>query len=53
MNSHVIEKVKEKSRKYKKYRSTHDGVDYLAYMHVYATKLAGSAERQRNSLRGR
>ena len=30
MNTHVIEKVKEKSRKYKKYRSTHDGVDYLA-----------------------
>ena len=31
MNSHVIEKVKEKSRKYKKYRSTQDGADYLAY----------------------
>ena len=34
MNSHVIEKVKEKSRKYKKYRNTHDGADYLAYARI-------------------
>ena len=33
MNSHVLEKVKEKSRRYKKYRITQDGVDYLAYAH--------------------
>ena len=30
MNSHVLETVKEKSRMYKTYRSTQDGVDYLA-----------------------
>ena len=35
LNSHVIEKVKEKSRKYKKYRSTQDGADYLAYICTY------------------
>ena len=34
MNSHVIEKVKEKSRRYKKYRNTHDGVAYLAYARI-------------------
>ena len=34
MNSHVLEKVKEKSRRYKKYRSTQDGVDYLAYARI-------------------
>ena len=34
MNSRVIEKVKVQSRKYKKYRSTHDGVDYLAYARI-------------------
>ena len=32
MNSHVLEKVK--SRRYKKYRSTQDGVDYLAYARI-------------------
>ena len=34
MNSHVLEKVKEKSRRYKNYRSTQDGVDYLAYARI-------------------
>ena len=34
MNSHVIEKVKEKSMKYKKYRSTQDGDEYLAYARI-------------------
>ena len=34
LNSHVIEKVKEKSMKYKKYRSTQDGAEYLAYARI-------------------
>ena len=34
MNSYGIEKVKEKSRKYKKYRNTQDGVDYQAYSRI-------------------
>ena len=52
INSHILEKVKEKSRRYKKYRSTQDVVDYIAYARN-ATKLAGSAERPRNKWRGR
>ena len=34
MNIHIIEKVKEQSRKYEKYRSTQDGVDYSIYARI-------------------